>query len=286
MIKYNDEVLVRAVDGNVELTVSDEKNRCRDIRLSTVFPFFKKAIDQIGNIEFVLNLSDRAEQENQYGLPYLCMTKCAGSDHILIPTVDMFSGLLHDSLKISGDDMDYESKLFRSCFIGSSTGSGDRVDHCNRLVYTPLHIAKISNFCQGSVEEWTKRFPDAKKCFHRGLSIKEQLKNKILVNIDGNVACWSRLYWQMNSNSVPVYINKTNKYEQYFDRFDDKDCYFECDLDGFLDICNYIFDESNIDHTIRVINNGKRFCQEVFGGYINDPVNFLENTVYDILSTI
>lgn len=282
------DAIFRIKNGDIKVEISNNATNVLKVRLNLVAEFFTAAINDLGinNFEFVLNLCDLADLENKYSLPYICLAKYKHCNYELIPTTDFFSGLIYSVLNQSNNDIPYDSKKNKSIFVGSSTNGKKRVEYCYSLIGNSTHIGIINSLCQRSHEEWIKDFPDINKCLGSSMSIPEQLKNKIVVNIDGNAMCWSRLYWQMNSNSVPVYISKNNDYEQYFDRFNDDLCYFNTDFNNYLQTYEFIFDENNIHEVNTIINNGRIYCQNTFGEYMINPKAYLLKTIRSAIEKV
>jgi hypothetical protein len=285
----NKEVAIfQVIDRSLSIHISDQATDGLKIRLHTIYPFFVKALKNldIDNISFVLDLCDFGGSENIGNLPCICLTKDKRTKHKLIPNIDFFSGLMIKVLNESSNDKPYGDKKNQSFFIGSSTNGLKRLKYCYDLIDDPNHIAKISNFCQLNKDEVLIKFPKIDNCISKHIDIKSQLDYKILVNIDGNSICWSRLYWQMNSNSIPVYIDKQPNNIQYFDNMMNNDCYFTCNFDNYKDVFKYILNESNLNEVERINTNGKNFCKDAFSTYLFNPENFLVNTIKEVITEI
>tara|TARA_R100000008_G_scaffold2672_1_gene2069 strand:+ start:393 stop:1265 length:873 start_codon:yes stop_codon:yes gene_type:complete len=272
------EKIITYKNKNLDVINPEKTNDGTEIRFSYIFPFIKQALLnlELNDFKFAISMNDFSEETNDHNLPFLSFCKTSESNHILIPNVDFFTGLIYKCIKESSFDIFYRTKSDSSIFAGSDTGGLNRIKYCNAILNDNNNFGVI-NFVQNKTEDISIKYPNFEQ-FSGRLTIAEQLKHKIVVNIDGNTLCWSRLYWQMNSNSIPVYINKTNRYKQYFDKFDDSDCYFEASED-YLDIYDYILDPKNIKHVNRINNNGKNYIKKYFSEYINNPNEFLLKTV-------
>lgn len=281
------DVLFECKNNNLHTHISKDAEPAIHTRLSIVKSFFHQAIleSSVNNFSFVLNLSDLCYDDNIYSLPYLCLTKKKNHDHILIPSIDFFSGLIFSVLKQSNDQIVFNDKRDGSIFIGSPTNP-IRLKYCSFMHGQDQHLAFLTNVDKKYLDIHQHQFPLIHKYIINPISICDQLKNKIVVNIDGNAMCWSRLYWQMNSNSIPVYISKNQDYEQYFDRFNDDGCYFNADLDNYLDIYNYILDENNRSQVDIINNNGMAYCKNTFGEYMNNPKIYLLKIIHSVIEKV
>jgi hypothetical protein len=149
---------------------------------------------------------------------------------------------------------------------------------CEKCLGNDTHEAYISNLCQNDRKTWLDKYPFAEKVLRTTLSIKDQLKYKLLVNIDGNTSCWSRLYWQMNSNSLPVYINEQQTDIQFFDFVDNSNCYISCNLENSIETLDSLL-LSPKEQIEEIINNGKKYCDILFKEYSEDPQPFLQEII-------
>lgn len=287
-ITNKEAAIFQVIDKSLNVHISNQATDGLKIRLNIIYPFFVKALKNldIDNISFVLDLCDFGGSENIDNLPCICLTKDSRTKHKLIPNIDFFSGLMLKLLKESLDDIDYNLKINSSCFIGSSTNGIKRIKYCYEMLDDPIHFAKISNLCQINKSEIVSSFPRIDECLTHYMSVKDQLKYKILVNIDGNSVCWSRLYWQLNSNSIPVYIGKHLYNIQYFDQIMPEDCYLKCDFDNYQNTFDYILNPSNSNHVNMINENGKNFCKKAFNQYLSAPQDFLVNIIKEVITEI
>jgi len=258
-------------------------------RLNIVFPYINSYIKRYNpkSFDIIFGLGDLSCQA--YSLPYISFTKRKDTNSILIPNIDFFAhSVLHSLNEVEQQDMQYSDKQRQSLFIGASTGNlknNTRVLYCKKCVGSKIHKAYINNFCQSDKEKWIEEYGDIKEIFHDRMSISEQIKNKVLVNIDGNTLCWNRLYWQIKSNSVPVYINQSTDM-QFFDFSDDfLKTYISCSLEESLSVIDDIFNYS--PEKIDEINQaGKDFIKACFSDYQKNSIEFLQNIIDTTLDEI
>jgi hypothetical protein len=282
------DAIFEVINNSLHLAISPNATNVLHIRLRIILPFIIRALRELNtsNVKFIINLCDESDLENKYDIPYICLTKDVRSNHKLIPNIDFFSGLMLRLLRESRNDIDYKSKTNGSCFVGSSTNGIKRIRYCHEMLDDPIHFAKISNLCQINKSEIVSSFPRIDECLTHYMSVKDQLKYKILVNIDGNSVCWSRLYWQLNSNSIPVYVEKHKYFTQYFDQIMPEDCYFKCDFENYKNTFDYILNPSNSNHVNMINENGKNFCKKAFNQYLSAPQDFLVNIIKEVITEI
>ena len=266
---------------------ADENATCEN-RFNIILPYISQALlnSNINELEFAIFLGDKYDRTNNCGIPYLSFSrhKEHTRDHVLIPNVDFFSGVIINHISSVSSDISFLNKSNSSIFAGANTNGYNRIKYCDKVKNLDNHFGLLTHV-QMQKEDILNSYPDYEK-FLGSSSIKEQLRHKIVVNIDGNGLCWSRLYWQMASNSIPVYIDRKDYLEQYFDRFDDSDCYFNATMDIFEEVYDYILDQKNIDYVNQVNENGKKFIRTHFTEYMKNPKLFLLNSVKEAIKKV
>lgn len=258
-------------------------------RLNMVSPFIIHYFNTNNiqkNCKFMFNLGDCAGNITK-SIPTLCFSKGVKSNAILVPNIDFFNNVIVKTLNFAQEDIPYSDKIDGSIFSGNSTGpkeNNTRIKYCldvaNRGSHN--HLAKISNIVQGSKEEWTKIYGNLDQIFFRYIGIRDQMRYKILTNIDGNTVCYSRLFWQMMSNSIPVYINKNTEI-QFFDYFNYSDSYISSTLESYWDDYAFILDPKNDTIIQEKIIKGQNYCNLLFGTYLQDPnayINEILNYIF------
>jgi hypothetical protein len=246
-------------------------------RLNIVSPFIVHYFNTNNiqkNCKFIFNLGDCVRNTTK-SIPTLCFSKGLKSNAILVPNIDFFTNAIIKILNLAQEDISYSDKIDGSIFAGESTGpkeNNTRIKYCLDVAKrgSHNHLAKITNLCQASKEEWTKIYGNLDQIFFRHISIRDQMRYKILTNIDGNTVCYSRLFWQMMSNSIPVYINKNTEI-QLFDYFDYSDSYFSSTLESYWNDYSFILDPKNDVIIQDKIIKGQNYCNLLFGGYLQDP---------------
>lgn len=265
------------------------------IRLNLVMPYIESYFNikkPNRSISFILGLGDSDENSNNKKIPIICLTKKSDINNILMPNIDFFTGTMATQItEVMNNDVNFYEKFDGSCFAGSSTGSmaeNKRVRYCLSIAKNPQHFAKITQITQGSLSEWKSVYPEIESIIHNYnyYSIRDQLKYKILTNIDGNTLCYSRLYWQILSNSAVVYLEPDRSYTQFFDTKILSNFYFTSSLNDINDIYNYILDSNNTKEIIEMKTRGKKYLQDSFEGYMENKEKFLSSILVYILDKL
>jgi hypothetical protein len=285
-----EDIFLEYVNSKISIGSSKELSYGSKHRLQLLIPYIQNYIQIYKPKSFAIIISLADLVKSEYKLPTLCFAKNKTNNYgILIPNIDFFTGAIYQFFKeVDSFDIPYENKSNSSIFIGSSTGpfeNNTRIRFCELCKNSNRYKAYIHNLCQNDKKLWIQKYSNIELYIHDSISIKDQLKNKILINIDGNTMCWSRLYWQMRSNSIPLYINKTTSEIQFFDYVDHSESYISCDIDDSLITIEKILNFKTEDITI--INNlGKKYIQNLFNDYLNSPVEYLKYIINNTLNKI
>jgi len=286
----DEEVFLKHESGGIVVVAKPLLNQGIMIRLNLVLPYIGQSMMKYVPIDsgIILCLGDLLKRSYNKNFPVLCFSKEKTTNAFLIPNIDFFTKSIFSDLQIVSQDLSFQQKEDRSLFIGASTGdfsNNTRVKYGISCIDNHKHIAYLSFLCQHPESEWIGKYPQIKSLLHSPINIQEQLKNKIVVNIDGNTVCWSRLYWQMKSNSIPVYISPCEDQIQFFDYIDKEHCYIKSSLDNCFSDYDYILDRNNLDEILRIISNGQQYCANLFDDYLNQPNEFLQEIIDNILQT-
>jgi hypothetical protein len=277
-----EDVLLRYKSGSASIEPVTTINSGSQIRLDILLPYINSYIRRYNpkSFDIIFGLGDLNYE--QYSLPYIGFTKKKDINNIVIPNIDFFTGAVLDAFhQVDQGDIQYLDKKNNSLFIGASTGNfknNTRILYCKKCVNSKTHKAYINKFCQNDEENWKKEYGEIKEIFHNTMTIPEQIKNKVLVNIDGNTLCWNRIYWQIKSNSIPVYINKSTDI-QFFDFYEDfLKTYISCSLEESLSVIDDIFNYS--PEKIDEINQaGKEYIKACFSDYYKNKSKFLQDII-------
>jgi hypothetical protein len=283
-----EDILLSVEDNSFRIQANQELNHGLSYRLEILLPYFANFISIYKplNFKIILGLGDIVNKEYNTDIPVICLSKEKHINGILIPNIDFFTGLVKVYLDESSGDTEYSSKKNESLFIGSSTGNFEnniRAQYCIKCLNKNNHHGYINNLCQNTRELWSNKYPSIEQTIHDSMSIKNQLQYKLLINIDGNTCCWSRLYWQMNSNSVPIYINRNTNDIQFFDYYDHSNGFISCSFDEAFDIMDQLLTTENNKIIDEINIKGKEDCQKMFTDYTKSPKVFLQNVINNIL---
>ena len=289
----NSNKIIQYKNNEIKIISHSNENKVCDIRFEIILPYIKEFLISSGikEIEFGIFLGDTYDKSHHnmvcdYKIPHLAFSKHKEytPGYILIPSVDFFTNVIRSCFSAITYDILFSEKSNSSIFAGANTNGYKRIEYCDKVKNLHQHIGLLTHV-QMDNQDILSRYPDYDKLLG-SCSIKEQLRHKVVVNIDGNGLCWSRLYWQMASNSVPVYIDRKDYLEQYFDKFDDSECYFNATMDNFEEVYDYILDPKNIDHVNQVNENGKKFIRTHFTEYMKNPQLFLLNSVKEAIKKV
>lgn len=284
-----EDLLLSYCDGNINIEALENPDNNINYRLSLIIPYIYNYISSYHpkNFKIILSLGDIIQ--DQYKIPSIAFTKKKHIKCFLIPNIDFFTGVIYNSLKeVIANDIPFNNKFNKAIFVGSSTGSFDdniRIKFCQITKHYDNIESCIHNLCQAEKSRWVERYADIDSYLCSGFSITDQIKRKIVINIDGNTVCWSRLYWQMQSNSIPVYIKNTESDIQFFDYIDSSNGYISCSLiDAVETITNIL---SYPMSRINEINQyGQSYIKLCFDDYIANSNIFLQKIFDHILTLI
>lgn len=291
----HEHIFISCSRGKIDFTHSTDISDGIKNRLQLIIPYLQRYFANIPNTNiaynFILGLGDAENLCYPSHIPCISLSKKEYMRNILIPNIDFFSKALLLSLDTVKDtDLSFDAKVNGSVFAGASTGRGDS---CNKRIRYCLamnndnNYAKITNLCQGSLEYWQSIYPNITSILDSTfLDIKDQLKYKILINIDGNSLCYSRLYWQLASNSIPVYIEPDTSTQQFFDRPEMKDGYFSALIDEAPYLIQFIIDNPTSNIVQDKIRAGQDYCQNYFSEYCANPEDVLSYIVSKIFTNL
>jgi hypothetical protein len=226
--------------------------------------------------EAIFNLSEGIEEN--FTIKRFCYSKMKGLNHVLIPDAHNFVTWQKIN-SLDGIDINFKEKNDTAIFIGSDTGKLKNGFTCRSLFCKKFYnskkiIAKLSGNIRDEVIEQFKDL-NIKENF---LSIQDQLKHKIILNIDGNSTSWERPLWAMASNSLCVYVNPFHEYEfesWFYSMMDYLNIMPKISIDNF----EFFIDNDFDDPFWQDINEK----QKIFGkfvGNISNQILYFSNLLY------
>jgi len=193
-----------------------DKNDSQDnIRLNAFLQLLNSCNLNDIDCEFILNMYEGIYSD--INASRFCYTARPNSNHILIPDSHNFNTYSHVS-NIAKQDIDFKLKTKTAIFGGSDTGPRRKDGWTMRSLLSFLY--KDSKLINSKItfpdEDFYKRFSKDKSIIvGKPISIEEQLKNQIVLNVNGNSTSWERLLWAMSSNSLCVFVKPFNDEEMY-----------------------------------------------------------------------
>jgi hypothetical protein len=208
------ELHVRISNLNISI-VRSHKNQ-DDLRVKHFLFFLKNSLtfsnlDNL-NCEFIVNTSEGIEDEKLEVKRFSYVAK-EGLDHILIP--DCHNFITHEKISsLNLWDIPFNEKQNSAIFIGSDTGNlkngySLRSFFCEKNRNEKNIFSKLIGNPRSEIKDSIKDFEEIQS---DPLSIKDQLKHKIVISIDGNSTSWERPLWAMASNSLCVKIEPFPEY--------------------------------------------------------------------------
>lgn len=263
------DLILRFYKGTVGIIKGEdlfENKEIVNVRCSAISVIMQKALQKnpelVNQIDVVVPFcfSDHSDSQFQH-IPALTFCKERSSNNILIPSYMNLIG--YPELEtVRNVDRPLFHKQDKMCFAGSLTNvywNGKGIEHNDRLKLAAIAQNNPDKMVCGLIipprhdlDEWGKIRSMTKDLFNvdiedrnEKMSIDEQLKYKFQLCADGHVSAWSRLPWQMASNSVVIKIR--NRYWDFVEWF-----YYlmvpgkhlvEVDIDDLMDFYDFIVRE-------------------------------------------
>ena len=187
-----------------------------DLRIKFFLTFLKNSLIsyKLENLdcEFIVNTSEGIENENLEVKRFSYVAK-EGLDHILIP--DCHNFITHQKISsLDSLDIPFGEKQNSAIFIGSDTGNlkngySLRSFFCDKNRNEKNIFSKLIGNIRPEIKDSIQNFKEIEA---QPLSIKDQLKHKIVISIDGNSTSWERPLWAMASNSLCVKVEPFSEY--------------------------------------------------------------------------
>ena len=210
-------------------------------------------------------LDDYTKDVNNNDKLTLCFAKKQNQNFIVIPNLHWFIGHINYCFsQVVKHDVSFENKKNLTIFAGGPNCDYEGV-RCKYI---------FSNLDRDKHHIFVCNFDNYR------LPIANQIQYKYQINIDGYGLCYDRLYWQMLSNSVPIYIDKNNNIIQIPDYFIKENInYIPATVNTIDDVYSYLNTTSGQKHCLDIIDNNKKFIKDMF---THNPQQF----AFDILEYI
>jgi hypothetical protein len=215
----------------------------------------------VQNLKFLFLPHDNTwcyENNEHYSI---CFSKLRNQNFITAPNIHILGGMLgSETNEIQKHDIPFEEKQKSSIFAGGPQGK-KRGEYIYALSGNRKHAGILTNAPV--------------------ISIGYQLQYLFQINIDGHTMCYDRLYWQMASNSVPVYLDRNKDIVQLHDELIiPNKHYVESTIETWLMTYEGLVDQPSMKV---IAKNGKEFIEEHFG---NDSMYHSMLILQYILKTI
>ena len=201
-------------------------------------------------VKFLMFFDDYTKDVENTDATALCFAKHAGQNFVTIPNIHILCGFLDSLFKeVDNGDISFDKKHNVSFFAsGPNCNFTDPRARYTFKNYDPNeHVVLVTNHP-------SLRVP-----------IQLQLQAKYLVNIDGHGLCYDRLYWQMRSNSVPVYIEPNVNIKQIPDVLFKPDVnYIKSDISSWHDTYKFLNTEKGQEKCAEILQNNFTQMNDLF----------------------
>tara|TARA_B100001778_G_scaffold333929_1_gene343694 strand:+ start:1243 stop:2160 length:918 start_codon:yes stop_codon:yes gene_type:complete len=215
-------------------------------RIDYLVDILQKEVGLPNGLKFLWLLEDYANPKCYVNNTNFSVTynKFDDQPFILIPNEHLLLGKVKALINsVTLLDQPFDLKKKQSIFCGTTNGpyDGSRSRYVSHAGDKDLHHVLLSNVFQ--------------------MTMKQQLSYLFNINIDGNAMCYDRLYWQMSSESVPVYINRNPKFQQLHDMLLKPNVhYIDSTVDNWSeDFQDLISTEEKLEHCHKISKNGQVF---------------------------
>jgi len=165
---------------------------------------------------FVLNMYEGVYDERPQRFAY---TAKPNSGHILIPDSHNFATAAKIE-HVLANDIPFSAKNKTAVFAGSDTGNrrsdGWTMRSLVSAKYKDSSLVKSKlTFLDADTASRLEGKVSVSEIYAQPMSLDEQLKSQVILNINGNSTSWERLLWAMASNSLCVFVKPFDGEEMY-----------------------------------------------------------------------
>ena len=246
----------------------------------TIYNILKKLINNDNtflNKLFLLRWGDCHKNIDQYNneitIPYFTKTRRIDNKNGILLNFN-YNRHWGDIPNVKHQDINFKDKINKLVWRGTTTGEGnDSFSFENNRL---LCVKKYFNHdkCNIGFSQKVQNVSIDNKYLKNNMSIKEQLKYKYILSIEGNDVA-SGLKWQLYSNSV-VFMRKPkivswameDKLEPYIHYIPIKD--------DFSDLIEQIeYADKNYDKCLNIIKNANKFIEQFLDQKKEELIHFL-----------
>lgn len=168
-------------------------------------------------------------------------------------------------------DIDFDKKTNSACFVGCSTGTCEiatniRLKFCSETKHSNIVRGYCSSIVQMKEADVKAFYLDHKNwLLNDYVNIGGQLQSKAVISIDGNTACWDRIVWILNSNSI-LFKQKSNHICWYYHLLQ-KDVHykeFSMDAENWLEVLEADVKNmtSDRDACVKMVSESRAFVKK------------------------
>lgn len=284
-------------EGEIHLSLNEsfsilrfnKKNNLDNLRLRWLINILKDclALKPIKNLncQLIINIADGT---GKHKFSKFCFSQKNNSNNILIPDPHNIE-TISKAKKIKDIDIDFKKKYKKAIFRGSSTGQpiDDRQLSLREYAasknanseFVDIKISPVNGELDKiRIIEKLSRFNLNSNIFSDFMSIEEQLKYQIILNIDGHTTSWERPLWIMSSNSICLNIRPYNIFQSWYSLLIDSYCAIpQVDLNLLNDfIKNNNFEDDfwkNLKENQKIIAQNI-LCYDNQLSYLNNVISF------------
>jgi hypothetical protein len=247
----NNSSLIEIKDGIINTLYTNKHTNYfgdYEFRYLPFIEFLKKINLENIDVKFILIYQDHIynagiTEKPNYDIPIFCSSisddcKKIYNNLILIPNMYFYNDTIPIK-QVKMLDIDYKDKSKSINFSGLDS-------NLERKNFAKWTYEKNNSLITCNLSAFFNMYEIDQKYYNKFLSLEEQLKNKLLVSLDGCSTAWNGLLWKLYSNSLVLKLNQ-EYYEYWYSLLDMENIIFKCDnFDEMANIMESIDDDSEL----------------------------------------
>lgn len=175
-----------------------------------------------------------------------------------------FMGDWGGKYKVFNDEIPWESKASKVCFYGTTTGNRDpslneRINTCLWAVSKPWCDFRITKIAQMSASLVLEKVPRFREIWSNPVPLSEQIKNRYMLIIDGNVSKWDVDCYYSNCIGFSM---PSNNMLWYYPLLQAGTHYAPVTTDTMESV--FMYYENNTKDALRVVSNARSLARDLF----------------------
>ncbi len=254
-----------------------------ELRLNWFLNFLNESLNKNKfdlNCEFLINISDGTGKNS---FSKFCFSQARDCNNILIPDPHNFA--TNHKIKILAD-IPFNKKINKAIFIGSATGQPIHKNLNLRELaaikninskFSDIKIIPVHGYAEKEkIEKKLKEEQLNGNIFSEYISIQDQLKYKIILNIDGHTTSWERPLWIMASNSICINIKPYKIFESWYS---DLLYFYQAIPELDLNSIDYFISQNNFETDFwKNLKNKQKFIAEKISN-IDNQMLYLNSVI-------